>query len=367
MVDASFQPDWFSKPGDTLLMLMEQRELTSESLALRLGCTNAEVRGLLAGTFAINRNLAIALSKHLGGTPKFWEARQEKYQGALSRAALAVPKQTAADWVRRFPHSDLAKNGWIKYSRKKDELTKTYLAYFCVNDPVEWEERYADFLKFTAFRTSPTFQSKVGPLSAWLRRGEIEAAQLQCASWDPQAVKRRLQEIRVLCKAKNPEYFLPRIRQICAEVGIAVVFVRAPLGCTASGATRFVSPKKAMVILSFRYLSDDHFWFTFFHEIAHLLLHSASLTFIDGEESVSSQTEDEANQFSERILIPQNRREELMDLKPRRESIIRFAVSIGVSAGSIVGQLPHYNVIEHSQMNWLKRRFDWQQIASLVN
>jgi hypothetical protein len=39
-----------------------------------------------------------------------------------------------------------------------------------------------------------------------------------------------------------------------------------------------ISPNKAMVILSFRYLSDDHFWFTFFHEIAHLLLHNASLT-----------------------------------------------------------------------------------------
>ena len=35
MIDA-FQPDWFSKPGDTLLTLMEQRELTSEALARRL-------------------------------------------------------------------------------------------------------------------------------------------------------------------------------------------------------------------------------------------------------------------------------------------------------------------------------------------
>ena len=50
MVDASFHPDWFSKPGDTLLTLMERHELTSESLALKLGCTSAIVRGLLAGT-----------------------------------------------------------------------------------------------------------------------------------------------------------------------------------------------------------------------------------------------------------------------------------------------------------------------------
>jgi HTH-type transcriptional regulator / antitoxin HigA len=367
MADESFQPDWFSKPGDTLLTLMEQRELTSESLALKIGCTNAVVRSLIAGTVAVDANLAVALSKHVGGTPKFWQARQEKYQGALSRAAAAVPKQTGADWVKRFPHAELAKNGWIEYTRDRNELIKAYLAYFGVNDPTEWEERYADFLKLTAFRTSPTFQSKVAPLSAWLRRGEIEAAQLLCGTWDPEALRKRLHEIRVLCKAKNPGYFLPRIRKICAEVGIAVVFIRAPSGCAASGATRFVSRNKAMVVLSFRYLSDDHFWFTFFHEIAHLLFHNASLTFIDGEESLSNKMEEEANEFSARILIPEDRREELMDLKPQRESIIRFAVSIGVSAGVVVGQLQHHNIIERNQMNGLKRRFNWQQIASSVS
>lgn len=366
MVEASFQPDWFSKPGDTLLMLMERQELTSESLAEKLGCSDAVVRGLLVGTVAIDANLALALSKHLGGTPKFWQARQAQYQSALSRAAEAVPTKTGADWIKRFPHGDIAKAGWIKQTRTRDELIKAYLAYFGVNDPAEWEDRYADFLKLTAFRTSQTFKSKVGPLSAWLRQGEIKAAQLQCAEWNPQTLRKRLEEIRVFTKAKNPEYFLPRIRRICAEVGIAVVFVRAPAGCAASGATRFVSPNKAMVMLSFRYLSDDHFWFTFFHEIGHLLLHKENLTFIDGEENYQNKMEKEANDFSERVLIPQDRRDELMDLEPRRESIIRFAYSVGVSAGIVVGQLQHHNVIKQNQMNFLKRRFDWKQIELAV-
>ncbi len=367
MIDTAFQPDWFSKPGDTLLTLMEQRELTSETLAQKLGCTNEVVRGLLNGTVMVDANLAVALSKHVGGTPKFWQMRQEKYQDALARAADAVPKQTANDWVKRFPHADMARNGWIRLTRNRDELTKAYLAYFGVNDPAEWEERYADFLRLTAFRTSPAFQSQVGPLSAWLRQGEIEAAQLQCATWNPKVLRKRLHEIRILSKAKNPGYFLPRIRQICAEVGIAVVFVRAPAGCAASGATRFVSRNKAMVILSFRYLSDDHFWFTFFHEIGHLLLHKENLTFIDWEDSMHNEMEKEANDFSERVLIPQNRRDELMDLQPKRESIIRFAYSIGVSAGIVVGQLQHHNVIKRNQMNYLKRRFDWHQIESAVS
>jgi Zn-dependent peptidase ImmA (M78 family)/plasmid maintenance system antidote protein VapI len=366
MVEPSFQPDWFSKPGDTLLTLMERHELTSESLARKLGCSDAAVRGLLAGTVPVDASLAEGLSKHVGGTPKFWHARQAKYQSALSRVVEAVPTKTAAEWIKAFPHSDLAKDGWITRSRTREELIKTYLAYFGVNDPAEWQDRYADSLKVTAFRTSQAFKSKVGPLTTWLRQGEIGAAQVQCQPWNPTAVRKRIEEIKVLCKSKNPTYFLPRVRRICAELGIAVVFVRAPAGCTASGATRFVAPNKAMIILSFRYLSDDHFWFTLFHEIGHLVLHGDKLTFIDGEKGVLNETEKEANEFSERALIPEDRRDELLDLKPAKENIIRFAYSVGVCAGIVVGQLQHHKVIKPDKMNFLKRRFDWRQIQAAI-
>ena len=54
-----------------------------------------------------------------------------------------------------------------------------------------------------------------------------------------------------------------------------------------------------------------------------------------------------------------------MDLEPRRENIIRFAYSVGVSAGIIVGQLQHHKVIGRNRMNFLKRRFNWQQIEEV--
>jgi plasmid maintenance system antidote protein VapI len=38
-------------------MLMERHELTSESLARKLGCSDAAVRGLLAGTVPVDASL----------------------------------------------------------------------------------------------------------------------------------------------------------------------------------------------------------------------------------------------------------------------------------------------------------------------
>src|SRR4029077_8388237 len=97
-------------------------------------------------------------------------------------------------------------------------------------------------------------------------------------------------------------HFIPRLRAICAEVGVAIVFLRAPAGCRAGGATRFPAATKAMIVLSFRYLSDDQFWFSFFHEIGHLLLHGDRSTFVDGDAADMTDKEKEANAFSESLL-----------------------------------------------------------------
>ena len=366
MLDASFQPDWFSKPGDTLLMLMEQRELSSEDVAKRIGCERSIVQGLLSGAVAVDDNLANALSKHVGGTSSFWLARQAKYAALLERAADRVPKTSAATWVKQFPHRDMTHYGWIDRPSKRDHLLSAYLAYFGVATPEEWSEKYEKSMKETAFRTSPTFQSKVGAISAWLRQGELEAASTPCASWKPRQLKDSLDDLRVLSKAKSPAYFLPRARRICAEAGVAVVFVRAPSGCSASGATRFISPNKAMLVLSFRYLSDDHFWFSFFHELGHLLLHKSTMTFVDGEPGTDGDLEAEANDFAANVLIPPSRQDELTDLPARSEPIIRYAYSVGVSSGIVVGQLQHRSIIKRSQMNRLKRRFDWKEISAVT-
>jgi Zn-dependent peptidase ImmA (M78 family) len=121
-----------------------------------------------------------------------------------------------------------------------------------------------------------------------------------------------------------------------------------------------------MIILSFRHLSDDHFWFTFFHEAGHLLLHGENSTFVDGEEVDKTEKEKEANAFSSGALVPYDRLDELMNLQSRSLSVIRFAVSIGVSSGIVVGQMQHMGLIGPGQLNHLKRRYDWEQISNVV-
>jgi HTH-type transcriptional regulator / antitoxin HigA len=366
MAEPAFQPDWFSKPGDTLTALLSRREMTQDMLAECMGCDASVVHGLLSGSTVIDKSFASLLSKCVGGSPSFWTTRQSQFEQDLNRAAEAISIDRGKSWLRTLPIKEMVTSGWIPASKETRDTIRTSLTYFDVTDPDEWRERYTEFQNLFQFRTSPTFETKLGALAAWLRQAEILASAMKCAPWDAAGLRVRLDDVRALTKATNLDYFIPRLRALCAEVGIAIIFLRAPAGCRASGATRFLSPTKAMIVLSFRYLSDDQFWFSFFHEIAHLLLHGIGATFVDGEATEPSEKEAEANTFSGGVLIPAHRQGELMTLRSRFRDVVRFAVSVGVSPGIVVGQMQHWNLIGPHQLNNLKRRYDWDEIRAAV-
>jgi hypothetical protein len=79
-----------------------------------------------------------------------------------------------------------------------------------------------------------------------------------------------------------------------------------------------------------------------------------------------TEKEKEANAFSETVLVPPERHEELASLRPRAREVMRFAVSIGVSPGIVVGQMQHRRMIGPQQLNFLKRRYGWDEIQAAV-
>lgn len=367
MPDRAFQPDWFSKPGDTLTTLMSQHDISHTELAEELKIDIRKIRGLIAGTVGIDDEIAGRLAKCVGGTPSFWIKRQSAYQTALDRLARDMPAEAAKAWLRKFPRQEMSDFGWVDSSRQPVDALKSYLAYFGVTSPRDWEKRYTTFLTDTAFRTSASFDSKIGALSAWLRQGEIIANSIATAKWNEELLRNSLPELRRLSKRNAPSKFVTELRAICAAAGVAVAFVRSPSGCRASGASRFISPEKAMIVLSFRYLSDDHFWFTFFHEVGHLVLHGTDSTFVDSDITAADAKETEANSFAAAVLIPLERLEELHSLPPRMASVVRFAVSLGIAPGIVVGQMQHLGLVGRNKLNFLKRRYDWSELALSVD
>jgi len=349
-----FSPDWASAPGDSIADILRERDLSVIEFADRMGETPEHATDLLQGRATITIGIARRLERVLGASVEFWISRDFQYRQDTARLHAADD-----EWLAELPLGDMIKFGWLKPVPPPSDEMAACLRFFGVPSVPAWRQVYADLREMVVFRTSPSFDSRPAAVAAWLRQGEIESEAIKCSPWDPKRFKESLSSIRPLTRQKDPNRFIPELRKLCAGCGVAVAIVRAPNGCRASGATRFPSRHKALLLLSFRYLSDDQFWFSFFHESAHLLLHGDKGFFLEGVETPATKQEEEANEFAGRTLVPSEFRPAMLDLPAHGREVIRFARRLGVSPGIIVGQLQHYGRIKRNQLNGLKRRFRW--------
>jgi hypothetical protein len=126
---------------------------------------------------------------------------------------------------------------------------------------------------------------------------------IRCEPYSEAKFRQALHAARAVA-AEMPRDFAARLAAICAEAGVALVFVPELPKTRVSGATRWLTPEKAMIQQSLRHRRDDQFWFTFFHEAGHVLLHGKREVFIDGAEREQNDCETEADRFASDFLIP---------------------------------------------------------------
>jgi len=361
MIDENANANWFSKPGDTIRSIMQRRNISALGLAHHFDGQIDVVRKLVDGSLQIDENTAKILAEVLGATTKFWLKRQENFDAAVERALEKVLGSDQEDLLLSLPAPGRRTGGRLSAEKRETEIRKRLIFYNVANAET-WVARYGRLVGETDYRTSKTYASKEDATLLWLRRGELEADLIQTRTWNAENLLDRLEEIRKLSMIRHPQLFLPKLRTLCAEAGVALVVVKAPPGCRASGAIRMVDPDKAMLLLSFRYKRDDQFWFTVFHEIGHLVLHKAR-TFLDDDTLTGDvDREEEANAFAADCIVPPLRKSEFQRIPPKKDDIVRFSVSVGIAPGLTVGQMQHRGMLEFDKMNYLKRTWNWAQI-----
>lgn len=363
MARTDFLPDWATPPGATLQDIMHIRKMTILDLASQMEWPIDFVGDLLQGKTAITQEIAFLLEKLFGGSKEFWIKREKKYREDVSRLKENENETKYLEWLEKFPIKAMVSRGWITNSSQPKEKVSSLLSFFGISDLSSWESRYSNPQEFLAFKKSEKIKENIFSTIAWIRKGEIEAEHLEISLWNKQKLIESIPEIRALTTESSPAIFITAIREILSKCGVVFTIEKGIPGCHASGVTKFVSNDKALIIQSFRYLSDDHFWFTLFHEIGHLILHSPDKTFIDYDiksEKNKGLEEQEANRFSENTLIPSQFENDLATVEKTYRGILKLAKKIGIAPGILVGQLQHKKIIPHSYFNKLKQRYAWE-------
>jgi HTH-type transcriptional regulator/antitoxin HigA len=362
-----FNPDWASPPGGTIEDVLEERNWSKEYLAKQLGLSVEDFDKLIEGEIEIDQDLAFKLEKYLGSTAKFWLKREEHYREKL--AELATRKtlfESWIDWLNELPVKEMMSQALIEKciinSKNKHNIVKDLLYFFDVDSPDEWRTKYATMEG--NFRRTRESQSDIGAIAAWIRQGEIIAEDLVCPEYSKPKFEQAVDEIRSLTVLDQAE-FLHEMQKLCFEAGVVFILVPSIKGAHISGMARWLNSHTALIQLSLYGKKNDRFWFTFFHEAAHILLHGKDDIFLDewdSKDALRSQKEDEADQKAKEILIPPEYDQDLPHLKSR-DAVIEFAKSIGVHPGIVVGRLQYDEIIPHSWMNDLKISISIDQAA----
>lgn len=352
-----YRPDVVTPPGETLQETIEALGMTKAELAARIGKTPKTVGEIIKHGAPVTPSTAMELEKVLGIPSSFWNNRERRYRESLARQEERKRLEKRVGWLKLFPVREMVKAGWIKAHKDKAEQLKELLRYFGVASPEQWKKIW--FSPEAAYRKSKVFAGKPEASSIWLRKGELQAQEIKTKPFDREAFRSLLQDIRALTQTA-PERFQEQAVNLCAEVGVAVVFTPPIKGAPVYGATRWLTPEKALIQLSLRGKFEDLLWFTFFHEAGHILLHGKKEIFIEEDDS-QDEREQKADRFARDLLIPSAAFREFVNSGLYRDpgAVRAFAAQLGISAAIVVGRLQHEELLPFSRMNNLRRRFDF--------
>ena len=352
-----YQPDYAVPPGWVLEERLEAQGISQAEFARRCGRSAKLISEIIAGKASLEPETALQFEKVLGVDASIWLGIESDYQLHRAREAEAKEAAAAVKWAKAFPVQELVKRAYLPRPESDVDAVSRLLAFFGVGSIAAWTERYS--LANVAFRHSPSFKSNESALATWLRLGELEAEGQDCGEYNESRFKNVAHDIRRLTRRPIDEA-LPLATGLCNGAGVALALVPPLQKTSLSGAARWLSPRKAVIQLSARHKSDDHLWFSFFHEAAHILLHSKKSIFVDETNDDNTALEAEANEWASNILVPQ-RAWELFVAAPllTKHAVRAFADEQGIAPGIVVGMLQHKGLLPWTHLNGLKVRLTW--------
>ena len=348
-------PDWVVHPGEILVEHIEANGWSQAEFARLADLSPKLVSTIISGKNPITAQTAIKLERVLGLKAYIWTGLQGRWDVSHARAAEREAFDASA-WLRRFPVSELKSRAALPDTKDSGVLAEALLTLLGIGSPDAFPAKMASVAAH--HRQSRAHPSSPEHIFSWLMLGESRARYLNLPPFDRSHFLNAVKEIRSLTTS-DPSIFEPRMKDLCRQAGVALVFER-PLSKTCLyGSARWFDTDRAIIQMSLRMKTNDHFWWTFFHEAGHIVLHQGR-NFLDDKAGEGDGVETEADAWAEAALFGPNRISEILNRTPRSEAQVHdIAAEIGIDPGIVVGMLQHRKALPFTHLNGLKTRFDW--------
>lgn len=316
---------YVTPPGRTLSEKLEEMGLDANDLAARMGYTPKAVNDILQGNCRITPEVAFSLEVITEIPASFWLRRQIAYDEYLAREYVKASLDNQPLWRKSFP-PELNARDWVEKGKNDDKTGLSLLKFFAVASPQAWDGYYKKAQLKVAFRISLAEVKDPYATSAWIRRGEILSDRDPMEKQEQIPVRKRLKaalpEIIAFAAAnktlpkheKRITYWTPEadvvddcmtgLQELCRKIGIRVLFVQNFKSAPIHGMYRWYKDVP-LIQLHDRFKDRATMWFTFFHELAHVLYHGKKGICLQNIEITYNhpEKEDEANCFAQKCMV----------------------------------------------------------------
>ncbi len=298
----------------------------------------------------------------LGIPSHVWLGLESEYQIVLAKAEELKQMEEESKLLPNFPYAELAKLGFVKATRKAVEKVEELKKFFGVAKLVQISQVKA---YQPAFRVSDHKSVSHEAIATWIQAGRMTAAKIETGRFDKKKLKSLLPDMKDLMNLKDINQSIERIREMLASCGVAFVMLPHFKKTKVNGATFWVDDRnKAVIVMSLKGSYSDIFWFSLFHEIAHILLHDKREVFLEDDcnDPALQQQEKEADQFARDFLIPETKFALFVSEGSfTKQSVKSFATELGIKPSIVVGRLMHEKFVrfDNYALNSLRDKYKW--------
>ena len=346
--------DYIIHPGETLAEVLEDREMSQRELAVRTGMTEKHISTVIHGQKGISAAFARKLEYALGIETSFWMNLQANYDRELlefeevnniTEAELSVLKnlkEVIEVWTSF---------GWLDEETNPAAMVLDFRMIFGISNLLDTPK--------ISYEAAYRVQNKnVDPyvLFAWQRMCELLTKNIEIADEvDTEKLREMIPDIKQVMFMRANQ-IQKKLTAIFSECGIAFRIVPNFTGAPVQGFIKKTEDGALILCMTLRQKFADIFWFTLFHEIAHVLNGDTKHEFIDFD-SVSGEVESKADSMAGEFLIDSKEYKSFVAAEgyKRSSEIERFASTQNVKDYIVQGRLMKEKIIP-----WKARpRYEW--------
>lgn len=299
---AGLSREFIIHPGETLEEVLDDRNMSQRELAIRTGMTEKHVSTVIHGQKGISSTFAKRLEYALGIEASFWMNLQANYDrevyefeelNNISEAEIGILRNLK-DVIECW-----SSYGWVDMNTPSPSLIIELRRILGISDL-----RNIPQIGYTAAYRAQIKNVSVDPyvLFAWQRMCELLVRDMDVADEvDTERLRARIPDIKRAMFLEG-DRVKEALTRIFADCGIAFNIVPNFKGAPVQGFIKRMEDGALILCMTVRQKYADIFWFTLFHEIAHILNGDTRNYFVDLD-SVSDEIESKADAMARELLI----------------------------------------------------------------